>query len=149
MLTKLFEFLAPGEKRSLRPSLKQLFYLQVAALVTIAGLGVWFHYPRYDWREVQSLENMRYHVQQMNNECLVDGRFQVDRYKTFVMNYPNRQRRFLYTQGPGFRGEFPLAIALLYFIPKGQITNADRLELAEWTKANRKELGFTEEWPED
>lgn len=145
MLSKLNEFLAPGERRSLRPTLRQLFYLQVLALVTIGGLGVWFHYPRYDWREVQSTRSLEYHVKQMNNECVVDGRFQVERYKSFVMNYPNRQRRFLYRQGPSFRGEFPLASALLFFVPREQITHQERVELGEWMKANRQELGFPEE----
>lgn len=145
MLPKLIEFLGPGERRPFRPSLSQLLIFQGLALLVIAGLGAWCHYPRYDWREVQSLDKMDYHIKQMNNECLVDGEFKVERYKSFIMSYPNRQRRFLYTQGPGFRGEFPLASALLFFVPKGQISHADQMELAAWFKEHRRELGFPRE----
>lgn len=142
MLEKLLKALEPGERRSLRVTRKGLIYFQCLILLAILAGAIYVHHPRYDWREVQSVKSLGYHEQQMKNACMVDGRFSVERYKTFIMNYPNRKRRFEWRQSPSYCEEFPLASALIFLLPRDAMSREDKKELDRWMLAHADELGF-------
>lgn len=143
MLEKLVKALEPGERRSLRVTRKGLLYFQCLIVGAILAGGIYVHHPRYDWREVQPRKSLQYHDQQMRNACMVDGRFSVERYKTFIINYPNRTRRYEFRKTPSFHFEVPLADALIANLPQDAMTREEREELDCWMNDHKKELGLT------
>lgn len=143
MIGKLLKALEPGEAYALRLTRRTVLRFQCWMLGLLLIGGVYVHYPRYDWREVQPVERLGYHEQQMKNACMVNGRFLVERFKTFILNYPNRSRRFEWKGGPSNRNEVPLALALLHCVPEDAMTRVEREELDRWLRFNTKELGLS------
>ena len=143
MLLKFIDFLGPNERKPFRPTLKQVMIVQILLLVLVAGLGVWHHYPRYDWRRVQERDTLKYHVQQMNNECLVDGQIDSKRFKEFVLDYPNNKRVYIFQKTQFYKEEVPFALALFACIHPDQMSPEDSSKLWRWILEHGEEFGYS------